>query len=45
MITILLLMHGLMAVALLGAITHQALSVRRPRSGATADRSSRDSAT
>lgn len=27
MITILLLIHGLMAVALLGAITHQALSV------------------
>lgn len=29
MITILLIVHGLLAVALLGAITHQAVSVRR----------------
>lgn len=31
MITILLIVHGLLAVALLGAITHQALSVRTRR--------------
>lgn len=31
MITILLLVHGLLAVALLGAITHQAVSVRNRR--------------
>ena len=30
MITVLLILHGLLAVALLGAVTHQALSTRRP---------------
>src|SRR5215470_20137613 len=30
MITVLLIVHGLMAVALLGAITHQAISVGMP---------------
>lgn len=30
MITVLLIVHGLLAVALLGAVTHQALSVTRP---------------
>lgn len=31
MITILLILHGLLAVALLGAVTHQGFSVSRPR--------------
>jgi hypothetical protein len=35
MITILLIVHGLLAVALLGAITHQALSVRGRRSASS----------
>ncbi|HEX4505332.1 MAG TPA: hypothetical protein VH722_06345 [Alphaproteobacteria bacterium] len=34
MITTLLILHGLLAVALLGAITHQALSTARRRSAA-----------
>lgn len=33
MITVLLIVHGLLAVALLGAITHQALSVVAPSAG------------
>src|SRR5580765_5835265 len=37
MIVVLLLLHGLVAVALLGAITHQALSVL-PRAAATGQR-------
>jgi hypothetical protein len=31
LITVLLIVHGLLAVALIGAITHQAVSVLRPR--------------
>src|SRR5580765_2443922 len=38
MIVVLLLLHGLLAVALLGAITHQAVSVL-PRAAATGQRS------
>ena len=38
MIVVLLLLHGLLAVALLGAMTHQALSVL-PRAAATGQRS------
>ena len=34
MIVVLLILHGLLAVALLGAITHQALSVSAPAPGA-----------
>jgi hypothetical protein len=34
MIVVLLILHGLLAVVLLGAITHQALSVSAPASGA-----------